>query len=497
MTAHSVEKIGGTSMSRFDELLPNLIIGERAGDDIYRRCFVVSAFGGVTNLLLEDKKTGEPGVYGLFAASESGHVWAEALDRVTNAMIDHNHRLLGDSGDRQIADAFVRERVEGARSCLIDLQRICAYGHFQIEEHLMTIREMLAGLGEAHSAHTATLMLRRAEVNARFVDLSGWRDEHHPSLDRRIADAIAGIDFASEMPVVTGYAQAKEGLMRQYDRGYSEVTFAKLAALSGAREAVIHKEFHLSSADPKLVGAQAVHKIGRTNYDVADQLSNLGMEAIHPNAAKTLRQAAIPLRVANAFEPEDPGTVIDSNPTDTSRVEMITGLDVVAFQVFEQDMVGVKGYDQKILETLTRHGVRIVCKASNANSIVHYVDASLKLLRRVEADVKRAFPAAEISIQKISLVSALGASLSGVKVLQRGLVALDEAGIRYLATQDGIRQVDVQFFVGIDDRDQAIQVLHRVLIENTDMDLSEKTSEDVDDVVSSAPRPSNALVRAA
>ena len=40
-----------------------------------------------------------------------------------------------------------------------------------------------------------------------------------------------------------------------------------------------------------LVGEAAVRKIGHTNYDVADQLSNLGMEAIHPNAAKILRKA--------------------------------------------------------------------------------------------------------------------------------------------------------------------------------------------------------------
>ena len=70
--------------------------------------------------------------------------------------------------------------------------------------------------------------------------------------------------------------------MNTFDRGYSEITFAEIAASTGAREAVIHKEYHLSSADPTKVGVDKVVTIGRTNYDVADQLSNLGMEAIHP-----------------------------------------------------------------------------------------------------------------------------------------------------------------------------------------------------------------------
>ena len=64
MGQHTVEKIGGTSMTRFGELLDNIFIGSRKSDELYNRIFVVSAYGGVTNWLLEDKKTGEPGIYG-------------------------------------------------------------------------------------------------------------------------------------------------------------------------------------------------------------------------------------------------------------------------------------------------------------------------------------------------------------------------------------------------------------------------------------------------
>src|SRR3546814_2017864 len=120
-------------------------------------------------------------------------------------------------------------------------------------------------------------------------------------------------DWSSDVcssDLVTGYAQCEEGLVKLYGRGYSEITFSRIAVALGAAEAVIHKEFHLSSADPKLVGPEAVKAIAETNYDVADQLSNLGMEAIHPGAAKGLRQARIPLRIKNTFEPDDPGAAI-------------------------------------------------------------------------------------------------------------------------------------------------------------------------------------------
>lgn len=452
-------------MSRVDELRDTLFVGQRAGDTLYGRVFVVSAFGGITNLLLEHKKTGEAGVYARFAEADTSHGWHDALARVREAMSEAHGKVLDHPADIAQADSFVSERIEGARNCLIDLQRLCSYGHFRLGEHMLQIRELLSGLGEAHSAFVTTLMLQRAGVNARFVDLSGWRDTGDVTLNERITGAMADVDPQTEMPIVTGYAQCAEGLMREYDRGYSEVTFSRLAALTGASEAIIHKEFHLSSADPNLVGHGVARKLGHTNYDVADQMSNMGMEAIHPKAAKTLRQAEVPLRVTNAFEPNDPGTLIDDKPSDAPQVEMITGLDIVALELFEQDMVGVKGYDAKILEVLTRHNVRIVSKTSNANTITHYLDASLKVMRRVEKDLSEAYPTAEVTARPLAMASVIGRDLSGLSVLTHGLSAIAGAEMSSLGASQGPRNVDVQFILERDDLKPVIKALHGALIE--------------------------------
>lgn len=462
---HTVEKIGGTSMSRARDLIDTILIGKREKAELYNRVFVVSAFSGITDKLLEHKKSGEPGVYAMFAQADGEHGWMDALNEVSRAMCATNASMFDNPGDRNAADDFVRERIEGARGCLIDLRRLCSYGHFQVVEHMQTIRELLSALGEAHSANNLAMLLRRHGVNARFVDLTGWRDESQPSLNERITGTFDDIDLSCELPIVTGYAQCREGLMREFDRGYSEVTFAAIAALTGAREAIIHKEFHLSSADPRIVGEQNVRKIGRTNYDVADQLSNMGMEAIHPKAAKRLRQADVPLRVANAFDPGDPGTLIDAAAATGSGVEIVTGLPIIRLEVFEQDMVGVKGYDAGILETLTRHRIRIVSKTSNANSIVHHVEASLKSVRRAERDLSARFPAASVTARRASLVSVIGRDLKGLDVMLRGLTALGAANIELISMQEGGRAVDVQFVLDNKDQDEAIRVLHRAFFD--------------------------------
>jgi aspartate kinase len=236
--------------------------------------------------------------------------------------------------------------------------------------------------------------------------------------------------------------------------------------LTGAREAIVHKEFHLSSADPKLVGPENVRKIGRTNYDVADQLANLGMEALHPRAARGLRQAGIPLCVRNTFEPADKGTTIWSDfVSEKPRVEIIAGAQgLTALELFEQDMVGVKGYDAGILEALTRHAVRIVSKVSNANTITHYVDANPKQLKRAIGDLEQRFPNATVSTAKVALVSAIGSDLNVPGLTAVAAQALTEAGVEILGMQQLMRRVDLQFIVREADYKAAVRALHARLV---------------------------------
>ncbi len=464
---HTVHKIGGTSMTDIDTVFDNILIGDRKGEDLYNRIFVVSAYGGITDMLLENKKTGEPGVYGLYAGSDNDWAWGDALSRVQDHMLKLNAGAFGDEADRKLADRFVQERVEGVRNCLIDLQRICGYGHFKLEEHLMTVREMISGIGEAHSAHNTMLLLRRRGVNAEFVDLSGWRESESMSLEDRIREGFNDIDVTKVLPIVTGYTQAADGLMGIYGRGYSEVTFSAVACVTGAREAVIHKEFHLSSADPKIVGIDKVQPIGRTNYDVADQLSNMGMEAIHPRAAKGLRQQGIPLRIVNTFEPEHPGTVIDEDWTpDDSRIEIVTGLEnAIEVEVFDQDMVGIPGAGEDAVAAFRRFKLPLVSWSLNANTMTFYVTASLKQVRRVIEVIQRRQPEASIQTRKVDIVSAIGANVRDKGILESAVSALSGSDLELLATHASGRGVDIQFMFADGSYDNAVKLLHEALVE--------------------------------
>ena len=471
MSGHTVEKIGGTSMSCTDRVMGNILLGDREGEALYQRVIVVSAYGGMTDLLLEHKKSGDAGVYALFSEGESEWLWSDALTRVGERMCAKNAEVFGDGHYLEIADQFVRERIEGARSCLMDLQRLCSYGHFQLEQHLITVREMLAAVGEAHSAHNPTLLLKQRGVNARFMDLTGWRDDVTLPLDEKIRSAFADVDFARELPIVPGYVKCEEGLVKLYDRGYTEITMSRVAVITGAREAIIHKEYHLSSADPKVVGADKVTPIGRTNYDVADQLSNLGMEAIHPRAAKGLRQNGIPLRVKNTFEPQHDGTLIDGDyRSERPCVEIVAGMrSLIAVEVFDQDMVGgTSRYDADILELIDRFRIPVVTKDVNANSITHYVAASLKKVKRLTCFIEERYPSAAIRVKKLSMVCAIGSDLDVPGLLAHCAQELARADVSILSIHQNMRAVDIQFLIDEGDYERAIRALHECVIEKVD-----------------------------
>ncbi|MUT27205.1 aspartate kinase [Mesorhizobium japonicum] len=469
LAVHTVEKIGGTSISNTSAVLENVLVGGRQGSALYNRLFVVSAYSGMTDRLLEHKKTGKPGVYALFAGARSRSAWVEAIAEAHREMRRLNAEIFGGSSERQDADEFVNDRIEGVRGCLLNLQRISSYGYFRLEESLNAVREILAAQGEAHSAHNTVLLLKKLGVEAIFVDITGWRDETEMSLDARIGTALSEIDLGKQLPIVTGYSRCPSGLVRLYGRGYAEVTFARIAALTGAKEAIIHKEFHLSTADPKIVGIDRVRTVGHTNYDVANQLSNLELEAIHPAASKELRRANIPLRVKNTFDPRSDGTIITRDYiSDTPRAEMVAGLrGVHALELFDPNMVGVNDYDADMLKTLKCYDVRVVTKASNANSITHYLAATPEAIAPLVEALQENFPTAAVATRTVGIVSVIGSALNPQNLTASAAQALADAYIEVLGVHQLMRNVDLIFIVDELRLDDAIRALHGALIEDS------------------------------
>jgi aspartate kinase len=429
---------------------------------VYGRVYVVSAYAGVTNDLLEHKKTGQPGVYARFV---DGAEYGAALDALTGKLKALNAGFAPLGLDLAAADGFLEKRMRELKAYLDSMRHVLASGYVRRENVLLAAREMLAAIGEAHSAFNSVAILKSKGVEARLMDLSGFDDDEPLTIDQRIHEAFKGVDPARQVVVVTGYTKGVEGIMREFDRGYSEVTFSKVAVELKADEAVIHKEFHLSSADPEIVGAQNTVVVGMTNYDVADQLADVGMEAIHPKAAKPMELAGIAIRLKNTFEPDHPGTLITKSFVGKqARIEVIAGSPkVTAVEIHDPSMVGAVGFDREVMEVFGRHKISYILKATNANSITHVVwDKSVtsSFMEELENryEIVTAVPSA--------IVCAIGTNIAFPGVLARATQALAAEKINVNAVSQSLRQTNIQFVISRDDYRKAVAALNRALCLN-------------------------------
>jgi len=454
-----VEKIGGTTMSRFGEVLSNVIL--RDTKDVYNRIFVVSAYSGITNELLEHKKTNQSGIYQAFAQSDD---YEPAMINLKDKLCKLNRSFKEIGLDVKTADRFICERIAFAVNILKSMDNVLSSGYVNRTEVLLAARELLSSIGEMHSAFNSANILQNLGYDATFVDLSGWQDKRERTIDQRIQHNFEKLDPSKTICVATGYTKGTEGIMREFDRGYSEVTFSKIAVLLGAAEAVIHKEYHLCSGDPMIIGEDKVHPICNTNFDVADQLADVGMEAIHPKASKPLETAGISIRIMNAFDPSHSGTLITKDYIcPHSKTEVITGSNAVTcLEIHDTRMVGEVGFDMQIMEILQKHHISYINKATNANTIdviIYEKDCTTELVK----DMNERFE--NVATHNVAIVCAIGSNIAKPGILAKATRALANTNINILTVSQTSRQTNMQFTMHRDQFFQAQQALHHALCE--------------------------------
>jgi aspartate kinase len=180
----TVEKIGGTSMVKFEEVINNIIKDPTSNDFSYNRVFVVSAYAKVTDLLLEDKKNLKPGIYKSFINNDQ--VYKQKLDNLLDHLIEINNSFeyLGLNLDE--ANQFIKKRIKHTKKYLDSMEEILSSGYIKEENIYSAALEILASIGEAHSAFNSANILSNRGINTKFVDLTGFYDRSQLSMEERI-----------------------------------------------------------------------------------------------------------------------------------------------------------------------------------------------------------------------------------------------------------------------------------------------------------------------
>jgi aspartate kinase len=90
--------------------------------------------------------------------------------------------------------------------------------------------------------------------------------------------------------------------------------------------------------------------------------------------------------------------------------------------------------------------------------------------------VQQAYQQADIRVEKLAMVSAIGSDMKITGLLQKAAGALSDAGVNIHSVHQAMRQVDIMFLVSDSDYASAVKALHSKLIEQSDTWPDQKTA---------------------
>ncbi len=352
-----VLKFGGTSVGSVANINQVIkIVSQEAQND--RICVVVSAVGGVTDLLMQ---------CGLQAAKKEDYlpVFKELEAKhlhFINELVPNN-----------------QEAVEETLNLLNDLNSLLN-GIYLINElspktvdKLLAYGEILSSSIIARAMYAQGLDVLRKDSR----DLITTNDKHTKAgVNYKVTNSQLEYYFAKakqKVTVLPGFiASSANGETTTLGRGGSDFTAAIVAAALEVDQVEIYTDVSgMYTANPKLV--KQAKPIDSISYHEAMELSHFGAKVLYPPTIVPVMSKNIPIRIKNTMAPEEAGTLIHNQDGKSENpIKGLSNINNIALLTLEGGgMVGIPGISKRLFETLSNQGINIILitQASSEHSI--------------------------------------------------------------------------------------------------------------------------------
>ena len=387
-----VLKFGGTSVANSESLKFVVDIVKRSTSE--KQIVVVSALGGITNLLVEMALTASRG-----EANFKKHI--QTVEERHLEIILSTIPVTQQSGI-----------ISFLKSQIIELEDVL--------ESLHTLKELtpkslakISSYGEVLSSTIIHKLFKNHEINVTLKDAKALIFTHKVN-DREIVDQNKSAkntqDFiaslSAKVTLVPGFIASDEnGDITTLGRGGSDYSAALLANYSEASVLEIWTDVSgMFTAHPKLVSqAQPIPKL---SYHEAMELSHFGAKVIYPPTLQPIIEKEIPILIKNTFDKEAEGTMIDAIGTleggNGTVVKGVSHIEDVALVSLEgSGMIGIPGFSKRLFECLSSKKINIIMitQASSEHSICLGVSSEDADVAKNVIDEHFAF---EISLNKVA-----------------------------------------------------------------------------------------------
>jgi bifunctional aspartokinase / homoserine dehydrogenase 1 len=454
-----VFKFGGTSVAGADRIrrVVDLIAAEPADA---RRVVIVSAFGGVTDRLIQAIEEA------LARTDMHREVLAEIRKRHDEAV----EELVG-VADREAIESELAARWRELGE-LLD-------GVYLLRECTLRTRDAILGMGERVSAPITAAAFRAAGLGAVALDAASFIrtdaifgeatvqfDETNRLIQQRFEDVPA-----DQVAIVTGFiASTDRGVLTTLGRSGSDYTATIIGGAVRAERVVIWTDVDgVLSSDPRLV--PEAYTLPQLSYREAAELAYFGAKVLHPRTMLPLERQRIPLWIKNTMNPGAAGTLISEKSTQTEgHVKAVTAIRRVEVVMLEgTGLVGVPGVSARALSALAalQINVLMISQASSEQSLCMVVregdaETAMNALRLAfELELGRGDVSTIYSIADCAVVSVVGDFMRERPGLAgRMFATLGKSGVNVLAIAQGASETNISAVIRDADVRQAVNVLH-------------------------------------
>jgi len=457
---YKVLKFGGSSVANAERinniisiLKPRILSGEKL-------TVVFSAFGGVTDLLLEMSELASQGKDKYIALF---HQFKDRHNEVAKALLS--------------SEAYTN---------------VC----IALEDNNETLKELLKGifLVRESSLRTQDYVLSFGERNANFIIANAMKETGLPTLyldarkiiktNKDFGNAKVNFkltnqaiqDFYNEcvdsVPIVTGFIGSDiGGLTTTLGRGGSDYTAAIIAAALEAQVLEIWTDVDgVLTCDPRKV--KKAYTIPKLSYAEAMEMSHFGAKVIYPPTIQPALKKGIPIYIKNTFNPTFVGTLIDKefDINSKSPIKGISSLGGVALiSVHGSGIHAVNNFSSRLFAILVREkiGILLITQASSEQSIS--IAISDKDAKNVEEIIKTEFERElndgfleSIKIEKdLCVVAIIGEQMKNVPGISGKLFSsLGKNGINVRAIAQGSSELNISFIINSHDESKALNAIH-------------------------------------
>ncbi|MCL4118390.1 UNVERIFIED_CONTAM: hypothetical protein GTU68_018363 [Idotea baltica] len=457
-----VLKFGGSSVANAKNIAQvKQIVSKNESDKI---AVVVSAFGGVTDLLLQAAEK----------ASLQDSTYTSLVKEIENRHLNGIKELLPIN-----AQSAVLSKVKSDINTLESLLE----GAFSIGELTPKLSDKIVSHGELLSSYIIAQYFSSVGLDVAFKDT-----RELIKTNEQFGGAVVDFDTTyrncydffkeakNQITVFGGFiASAENGDTTTLGRGGSDFSAAIIAAATNAEILEIWTDVSgMYTANPSIV--KQAKAIPELSYEEAMELSHFGASVLYPPTIQPVLSRNVPILIKNTFEPETSGTLINKGNSENKKV--VSGISSVVnvglLSLEGPGMVGIPGISARFFDELSRAEVNVILitQASSEHSIC--IGVSEKDVAKAVQKINSAF-AFEIAQGKINPVKAetnlaiialIGDQMKSHQGLSGKMFStLGKNNVNIRAIAQGASERNISAVIKSEDVKKALNALHEEFFE--------------------------------